>query len=232
MAALASDSVPAEWLSAFEPLARQGKIRCDMTEPGHSDGWGLVGYFRSRIPEYLERQPGSLAQEHELFQKAAQWVEQNRAPAAMLHLRKSTEGGRSIANTHPFLHGEWAFCHNGTIYESERIPLKKLNPAGATDSERFFLYLMEALRWPFSPRRRLEKALAELKKNFKYSSLTFLLTNGKELYAYRDCDPQFDEYYTLYSAKTPAGQIVSSEPLGAVSTHWTRFANPSLTLLS
>lgn len=232
MAAVSPQAVPSNWLTAFAPLATQGKIRRDMTEPGHGDGWGMVGYFRKGFPEYVEREPHSLAQDRETFQKSAEWVEQSRASVAMLHLRKSTEGVKSIANTHPFLHREWSFCHNGTIYDSERIPLKSLKPSGQTDSERFFLYLMESLRWPFRPQARMEKAIARLKKDFKYSSLTFLLSNGRQLFAYRDCDPQYEDYYTLYAAESAQGKIVSSEPIGEISTRWTQLPNPGFTVLS
>lgn len=209
-------------------LASRGEIRPDMSEPGHHDGWGLVSYLKENVPEYIEREPESLTENAELFEKAAKWAESSGYRTTMLHIRKSTDASKSIANTHPFVYKEWSFCHNGTIFDSEKIRLKKLKPSGQTDSERFFLYLMEQMKWPFKPESRIRKAAAYVRKHFKYTSLTFLLTNGKKLYAYRDCDPKYQDYYTLYTAQVNGAKIVSSEPLPSLSRDWTSLRNGEL----
>ena len=64
------------------------------------------------------------------------------------HIRKATIGYVEYKNTHPFIaHDpnwrEWAFAHNGTIFESdELLPYSDIQ-SGATDSERIFLYMLD-----------------------------------------------------------------------------------------
>ncbi len=231
IAALSPNPLPAECLRAFEILATNGKIRSDMSETGHHDGWGMTAYLKPNFPEYIERQPHSLTNDAAIFQKATKWIEEVGIKLVMVHLRKSTEGAKTISNTHPFLFQEWSFCHNGTIFDSEKIELRRLKPTGSTDSERFFLYLMENLSRFFSVERSLKKSIGEFKKKFKYSSISFLLSNGKKLYAYRDCDPKFGDYYTLYTTKINGGQWVCSEPLPSLSRDWTSLPNGTLATL-
>lgn len=223
------DRIRANWLLAFEPMAVKGKIRRDMTEPGHHDGWGLVSYFRESFPEYIERQPHSVTQDLEHFHNGAKVVEESGNRVALLHFRKLSVGDPKISNTHPFLYKEWSFCHNGTIHDSDKIPLRVMKPAGTTDSERLFLYLMEHLD-PRDQRKSIKKSISEIQKNFKYSSLTFLLTDGKTIYAYRDFDPQYEDYYTLYTTEVNAGRMISSEEIPEISPRWD--ALPKDTFLS
>ena len=232
MALLAKDGIKASWLTTFMSLAIHGKIRCDMTEPGHKDGWGLVSYFQEDFPKYLAREPHSILQDEKDFKSAAKVLEVSRSKIVLTHLRKTSVGCLSISNTHPFLYKEWAFAHNGTIYDHEKIFLKKLKPAGSTDSERFFLYLMEHLE-NSHPRNQdeilieLRKATEEIKRDFQVSSLTFLLTNGKMIFAFRDCDSQFRDYYTLYSTEIGENKIFCSEPLMEIASSWDLLENKS-----
>ena len=224
MGAVSNDKIKAEWLEAFEPLASTGKTRIDMPEPGHHDGWGIVAYFRENFPEYVDREPHSVTQDPEHFKEGAKLIENSKSKIALVHFRKISVGQPAISNTHPFLYKEWSFCHNGTIYDSEKIPLKKLKPGGVTDSERFFLYIMENLDSKNVP-GSIKKSAEEIRKGFKYSSLTFLLTDGKKLYAYRDYDALYQDYYTLHFSKLDESRIVSSEPLSAVSPSWQTLQN-------
>ena len=226
-AAVSKNIIKQEWLAPVQDLAVNGKTRSDMPEPGHHDGWGMVAYFKEDFPEYLERQPHSVTKDLEHFKSGATAIEEGKSRAAMVHFRKMSEGQPQISNTHPFLYKEWSFCHNGTIFDSGKIPLKTLKPAGGTDSERFFLYLMEHLDAKKS-QKSIEAAVAEFKKKFKYTSLTFLLTDGKSLYAYRDCDVKYGDYYTLFSSKMNGCHVVSSEPLTKVSPFWKPLANGEL----
>ncbi|OGR95824.1 MAG: hypothetical protein A2902_01940 [Elusimicrobia bacterium RIFCSPLOWO2_01_FULL_64_13] len=219
MGVLSDDAVKADWLKAFERLAVEGKIRLDMTEPGHHDGWGLAGYPRPGFPRYLEREPHSVTLDPSHFREGTEFLERSGSRAALVHFRKASEGGRSIANTHPFLYKEWAFCHNGTIFDHESIPLGRLRPSGGTDSERFFLCLMEHLD-PGDPEGSIRKAAEEIRSGFRYSSLTFLLTDGKSLYAYRELDLEYSDYYTLYLARSGGSWLAASEPLRIAGLEW------------
>ena len=231
MAAVTKNYIKREWIEPFWDLAVRGKTRSDMPEPGHHDGWGLVAYFREDFPEYLEREPHSVTKDPEHFKNGAAAIEESKSKVAMLHFRKISVGKPQISNTHPFLYQEWSFCHNGTIFDSDKIPLERLKPGGATDSERFFLYMMEHLD-PKNPYESIQNAAQDIKKNFKTTSLTFLLSNGKTIYAYRDFDPQYGDYYTLFTAKADGSRIIASESEPRVASSWEPLQNGTLLALN
>lgn len=241
MAAVSESGVRADWLTAFQPLAASGNLRCDMDpgQPGHGDGWGMIAYFKPDFPEYLDREPHSAVQDPENYKKDARSVEAGQVPVALVHFRKISVGRPSISNTHPFTRGAWAFAHNGTIYDSDRIPLKRSRPAGGTDSERFFLHLLENLEdagtnltEPKAVARDMKEILWKFKQDFKFSSLTFLLTDGKTVYVYRESgERRFDDYYTLYTADLDGGRLVSSQPLQIAGARWEPVSNESLIAL-
>lgn len=222
--AVAKETVGAKLILPFKELAVCGKTRSDMPEPGHHDGWGVVAYFRKSFPEYLEREPHSVTLDADRFEKAAAVIEEFKSKVVMAHFRKISVGNPQISNTHPFLYKEWSFCHNGTIFDSDKIPLNKLKPGGATDSERFFLYIMEHLDIK-DVERSIQKSIAEIKKDFKYTSLTFLLSDGESLYAYRDLDPQYQDYYTLHIVTIDHSHVICSEPLTKLSNQWKPLLN-------
>ena len=226
-----TQKISTEWLNAFLPLAKKGILRCDETEPGHGDGWGMIAYFQNTQPEYLSREPHSAEQDKKIFEQCTKAVQNNLAHTVLTHFRKISVGQPAISNTHPFTYKNWSFCHNGTLYESEKIPLHKLKAYGSTDSERYFLFLMEHLDLK-NPTLSIKNAIQKFKKNFKYSSLTFLMSDGEQLFSYRDFDPQFKDYYTLYHTQIQNAQIISSEPISIPNTQWQPLENLDLFITS
>ncbi|MEO0325180.1 MAG: class II glutamine amidotransferase, partial [Myxococcota bacterium] len=82
------------------------------------------------------------------------------------HVRKATQGPKTVLNCHPFQYGRWVFAHNGDrprFHQAYRRPLvaaiaPRLRPfiLGETDSEvLFFLFLTH-----LEQRGRLSKAFA------------------------------------------------------------------------
>jgi predicted glutamine amidotransferase len=69
--------------------------------------------------------------------------------AGFVHLRWATSGlAVAEANTHPFLAEGWAFAHQGSIPNAERIdsllaPEWLARRRGTTDSERYFLFFLQ-----------------------------------------------------------------------------------------
>jgi predicted glutamine amidotransferase len=110
-------------------------------EPGVVDttsvrGPGRVCVARSVVPAYED--PDFLALAREPL-----------GAAGFVHLRWATSGlAVEEANTHPFLVDGWAFAHQGSIPYPERIdgllaPKWRDRRRGSTDSERYFLYLLQ-----------------------------------------------------------------------------------------
>ena len=186
---------------SFRDLASCGLV-CEGSEPGHRDGWGMVAW-QSGKPVYLGREPNDAATDP-LFEEACERGESSQLSSPLLaHLRKASVGLKVVDNTHPFTQDEWAFAHNGTI--------RRLNLKYTTDSQWFFNSLI------FDYKRNGRDIIGSIVKNVKlvreiylYTSLTFLLSNGIEFYAYRDCTANVD-FYTLYYAMTADGMLISQE---------------------
>ncbi len=202
-----------EALQAFYPLCTEGMVREDAKEKGHLSGWGIAGTSQGQSV-YFARRPVAASEDQEAWRKAVDQASSSRSPALLAHFRKASVGGPSLENTHPFQQAEWLFCHNGTLKDHLKLPLKRLRPKGETDSERLFLHLLESMEGS-SPQERkgsLQKALDRIQKSYSYHSLTFLMSDGTALYAYRSYSDE-GRYYTLFTAAAEGGSLICSEPI-------------------
>jgi predicted glutamine amidotransferase len=199
-------------------------------KPGHLDGWGLSGYSSGRAV-YFDRRAEPVTSDKQAFEKAADKAARSQSPVIISHLRKASEGARDIANTHPFHGRDWIFAHNGTIFGAQSsFSLNDLRPQGQTDSERFFLWMVEALYGEVDRTAALASLLKKYREQLVYSALNFVMTDGEVLWAYRDFgskrfDPgetleEREKYYTLHYTRVEKSAVVCSEPLKSVSKVW------------
>jgi predicted glutamine amidotransferase len=195
------NSVDFAKIRAFRSLASCGLV-CEGSEPGHRDGWGIVTW-EGGTPTYLGREPRD-ATSDPLFEEACAKGEAMKTSSPVIaHLRKASIGLKIKENTHPFVQGEWAFAHNGTI--------RRLNLKYTTDSQWFFESIMaEAKQNGGDIPSAIAKNVKTVREVYPYTSITCLLSNGKELYAYRDAAANI-EFYTIYYANTLEGFAVSQE---------------------
>lgn len=102
-----------------------------------------------------------------------------------VHLRRASVGPPSRDNTHPFCLGNYSFAHSGTIFDHARLRERVVGePAGATDSELWFRFLMS----DYDPERPLEclrRTVTAVVDHSQFSALNFLFSDGERLYAYR-----------------------------------------------
>lgn len=113
----------------------------------HPDGWG-VAYYVDGCPQ-LTRSPAH-ALGDQLFHRLSGVVS---SQTVLAHVRKATQGEKTVLNCHPFQHGRWVFAHNGDIPDFADIRaqlVERVAPGlrrfilGDTDSEViFFLFLSE-----------------------------------------------------------------------------------------
>src|SRR5215510_13114829 len=111
----------------------------------HPDGWG-VAFYVDGAP-HITRSPET-ALGDALFHRLSGVVS---SETVLAHVRKATQGPKTVLNCHPFQYGRWVFAHNGDIpaFESRREALfAQIAPElsrfilGETDSELvFFLFL-------------------------------------------------------------------------------------------
>lgn len=213
-------------LESFSLLAEQGKVPPGSL-PGHNDGWGF-GYYRSgkavmhKSASSILRDKGVL---HRLIREA------DGSPTVLVHIRKSAWPNTSTAaNAHPFLFNNFMFAHNGTIRNykdllpSLNIDKKHAELTRALDTEIFFYYILSRMGPDIE--KALRRSVRQIMRDCAFSSLNFVLTTEKGLFAYRQYshDPS---YYSLYHARARKADVICSEPIGK-SLSWKMLRKGSL----
>jgi predicted glutamine amidotransferase len=186
--------------------------------PGHQDGWGLALYREGSLE--VHKSGGNLLDETDRLFGLLQGA--RRSPVLILHLRKSAwKGSSTTRHAHPFQYGNVAFGHNGVVYGYERllptITIPGLQPS-ALDTEVFFYHVMSGAQT-----RDLGEAFRDtaylIKREYRYSALNTLFSDGGRLFAYRDFSKEPD-YYSLLTARDRDSAYVSSEKLNE-TFEWT-----------
>ncbi len=174
LAIIGSSELQHTALQAFYRLGKQGQVR-PWESAGHMDGWGIAIYGASG-PDIVKISAQDVTSESKLYRKAVREVVKSDARVVMAHLRKATQGEKTIENTQPFISGKWLFAHNGTIGDMGKLgPSPPLN--GDTDSEEFFK------RWcaqgrDISGSHNWVELVAE---QCEFTSLTSIICDGKLL---------------------------------------------------
>lgn len=172
----------------------------------HTDGFG-VAFFEPNLCATDNRHRIGLRLFHDdkpsHASPVADLINQHpiKAINVIAHIRKATQGGTCLANTHPFVRevwGEkWAFAHNGQMSIDFVNRLQRLNdngnapyyqPVGDTDSELAFCYLLNRLKATFKHRPDNKRLFAFLIAQCRYLSagglFNCLLSNGDWHLAY------------------------------------------------
>jgi len=211
LAIMSKRPISSSFLHDFRLLAEKGDVLPIAKKPGHKDGWGIVSY-QNRTPIHLGRQPKN-AMEDPKYEEACELLDQlGLTGSLMAHLRKASKCERSQENTAPFVRDEWCFGHNGTIHDLD-TNIEGLR--GNTDSEAFFLLLLRRI---VENAVSIESAITEIvrgiRRKYGYSSLTFLLSNGTRIYAYREySDPRDSWYYNLTYAIDKDMVLISQQKI-------------------
>ena len=202
----------------FADLATRGM--CPIGAPderGHKDGWGLACFEDGRLAVHM-RGVGAATEASKYYGTAWKIAKLNleREPGRSLivlgHLRRVSEKSRVQQRwSHPFVEerdgATWAFVHNGS--------LSRGGDADRIDSQVLFGLLLDALRG------RDHAAVAEAAREARdrairdhggFTSLSFLLTDGVALHAYRDFQAN-GNYYTLYQDHLGEMIVTASEPI-------------------
>lgn len=215
------------------------------------DGWGVAVFSEKGkviVHKALEKASGD-----QLFEKIAfSYI----GKIMIAHVRKASSGSNKMENTHPFRIHEWVFAHNGTIYDQKKLetyiePSVSTKIKGDTDSERYFALILsqfarDGIRSNWEVTNLLESLTSSIqmvRDRIGGSGLNFLLSNGRDLFAYRNGrdlyylirDPgdipeesfQSKETGALVSWKKAAGEkavVVASERI-TESEHWQSVLN-------
>ncbi len=159
-------------------------------------GWGIAWYQNKKPNLFKESMAKS---KHYHFGK----IKEVKSQIIISHVRYATKGKSKKTNTHPFLYKGFVFAHNGTIgrkplYDVLNKKFKK-EVKGETDSEVLFLLIMQFFEATKDIVESIKKAI-ELARKESHTGLNFLLSNGANLYAFRDTNKN-KSYFSLYYLK-------------------------------
>ncbi len=198
-------------IQKFFLLAEKGKVPPN-NKKGHLDGWG-VGWYENCKPK-IYKSENSMTQEKEKFFNLIEKI--NKTKILIIHLRKSAWKNTNLAkHSHPFKDDttKIIFAHNGTIYEYKNlwkfIVEKK---AYWLDSETYFWCFINNFKKTKNIKLAFLKTIKEIKSTCKFSSLTCIFSEGKNLYCFREYK-KLSNYYTLYLTEKNNTKIISSEKI-------------------
>lgn len=190
------DDFPMEALADLRHISEIGKVPDQGDEPdGHRDGWGMIS-FDSGSPFYLGRSPRPIHVDPS-FDSAKEGIRELERPNILIcHARRGSEGETSMQNTHPFVRDGIVFAHNGSVKKYD--PEIKHQPRGNTDSERVFMRFLDR----FEELRDIPLALGSILeddiRSHDFTGLIFMISDGKQLYGYREYgDGKDSDYYNL-----------------------------------
>lgn len=200
----------------------------------HHDSWGLAltDSGSTRVLKKAETASAS----HE-FQSA---IQSESATGGLLHFRWASPGlPVKEVNAHPFTHGDVSFIHNGALSPYDALqslvsPTFAQFRKGETDSEEFFLYLLTEIESSGFV-SGVTHAMANVKANFKYSSINSMIMNSDYLIITSEHDPKnkpdwADEiYYELRYRIDENGVAVASS--GWDQTGWTLMNNHEMLIV-
>ncbi len=177
----------------------------------HPHGWGLMFENGSR---QVIRDP-SAACESPLLEPVLRDLPPQ--TAALAHIRFATVGSIKEENCHPFTARdrsgrEWTLIHNGTIFNGRFTHRYSSVQSGDTDSERFFLHLMDAVNRQLlngipTDEERFRLISRVIADNAPRNKLNLMIYDGSLLYVHKNLKN------TLSYKKIPGGLLFATVPL-------------------
>ncbi len=190
----------------------------------HKDGWGIAHDGR------IER---NLKPAHESFE-FSEAVKGLNTDGALLHLRLASKGiPIDINNNHPFIHGQFTFMHNGTIFPADRAKQYiadkyKAFITGSTDSELLFYAVLTQID-DFGLVEGVKKCVNLIRENADYTALNIVMQTPEHLIAVCEFKEgnrskwSTPDHYELRFIKTEHDVVVASTGWG--NTDWQLLGN-------
>jgi predicted glutamine amidotransferase len=259
-AAISTEDLFAPWFLHKAPQSLLTQSQAD-SKRLQGDGWG-VGWFENEKPR-IRKSPKPLYRDRRLLLDVARKA---KGQTLIGHVRWASNPMKlpkkeilGMEHTQPFVHQQWIFAHNGTLYIPREVraalgPWEKYIQ-GNNDSEVLFYWLLkhlqgnetrvaEALRESL---RGLDEIWRECRQKyplykFPYHGLNCVLSDEKSLIAFSLVDPngfgkskgvcsKNQPYYQLQWFETPNMFAVASEPLDA-RQKWRPFTHGELWIVS
>lgn len=203
----------------------------------HKDGWGIAINNAHKSQVLISRAPERASTSATFDER----IHQLHGDGGLLHLRWATSGLENCdENTHPFVHGEFSFIHNGDIRPRENLDQfikSELNEirSGETDSERYFYLLLTEIE-KLGIVDGVKSAIARIEEVCTYSSINSMLLTPDYLIVISKFNSdriptgQPEDYYQLkYKVENQTFLIASS---GWKQEGWQPIANGTLLVVN
>lgn len=215
--------------SPCHSLIAQSQNALEAKTPTNGDGFGVAWYgdrdepglYRDVLPAWSDQNLKNICR-------------QIRSGLFLAHVRATTGASVSRENCHPFTCGRWSFMHNGKIggFEHLRRTLEAglsdkahAQRTGATDSELFFLIMMDE-GLDADPHGATQRAVANV-LNASIAAgikpqlrLTSAFSDGERLFAVRYATDRFAPSLYIRESGQTAGHSIVSEPLDDTGAIW------------
>ncbi len=153
----------------------------------HKDGFGIAFFEGAGVRLMVDVQSARTSPIAETVRRFP-----IRSDNIVAHIRKATQGGVALENTHPFLRElwgrYWVFAHNGDLKGFHPRLHGAFRPVGTTDSERAFCWLMQELAKAHACVPSVPELTATLRElaavPSAHGTFNFTLSNGQALWAH------------------------------------------------
>ncbi len=172
----------------------------------NTDGWGLV-YYNNGIVVHRGQPSAYLDSNYNI--RANELAESGKS-VALGHVRQRSSGATAIPNPHPFVRGDWSFCHNGGLSKnllkeligtalSDYTPTVGNNwdDTDVVDSDLYMVYILVNI---VQNDGDVLSGIRDVAKNLPSGQANFLLSNGEHIWAFKKGLPLSYTDTGLYSA--------------------------------
>ncbi|NNG40896.1 class II glutamine amidotransferase [Flexivirga sp. ID2601S] len=182
-------------VTVSEVLGAPALARLQELATVHAQGWGMAWYAEGNPELHWHRSISAAGDDGDFLR----FVQETPSTRGLLHLRLATPGlGLDLVDTHPFVAGGLAFAHNGAIAPIDKLelllPPGADEPAGTTDSERYFARLRGNLghkQGGAAVARAAGRVLSRIRwHGMTTNSLNALLLTPRELHLISLHDPE------------------------------------------
>jgi glutamine amidotransferase len=211
-----------DWI---EPLVQQSRYG---TKHPHGDGYGVAFYESGQL--HTRREVAPIWERKTDFSGDAGKI-------LILHTRKASKGSINLNNVHPFTattdDDSFVFCHNGTIFDIDKLnPSKTTDYEDTSDSRIFFELFLNKYEFSGDFVEAVRSTVSDIAATCSsITSMNSFFSNGKQLIAVRYCLDE-EDYYTLGYTKlrdSDDGYVITTQQYDD-KTSWQWLENKTITV--
>ncbi len=203
----------------------------------HGHGWG-IGWYENDNPNIYKE---GLIEKGDSGNFEFERVKEVESKIIITHLRKTKSADKYTKNAQPYIHKNCIFAHNGSVNKREIYKILETEHrnsitsgddiASCTDSELYFLMIMQEYERDGDITEAIKNVINKVKEFGGYTGLNFVMSDGRNLYSYREASRKKD-YYSLWYLKRGKGDVVICSEKLTSGESWTKIELDTLVKIS